>query len=185
MIASGGMLFHRFALLCALALLPAPAAANSQSPWHGAREGVALKATALQREQVAAFYQARGFAPAAIADYAAACVFSLELHNGGRQPLRLRLADLRAQSPSGTVRFRQPQAWQAEWDRLGVAEPARIAFRWAQFQAGQEFAPGDWIMGMAALERRIDAPFRLVLQFSDRKRSHEIAIDHVRCAPLD
>ncbi len=146
---------------------------------------MALKATALQREQVAAFYQARGFAPAAIADYAAACVFSLELHNGGRQPLRLRLADLRAQSPSGTVRFRQPQAWQAEWDRLGVAEPARIAFRWAQFQAGQEFAPGDWIMGMAALARRPDGAFRLTIPYTIEKRKHEITLDQLACAALD
>lgn len=175
------VLFAASALLAALL----PAAAQSQSPWHGARDGVAIKATALTRPAVLAFYQARGFSAEVIAPYAAACVFSFEVHNTTKKTLRLRLADWRITESAGSARFRLPDAWEAEWARRGVAAPARIAFRWAQFQSDLEFAPGDWIMGMAALERRPDGAFRLVVPYSIDSRKHEITLDQLTCAALD
>lgn len=174
----------RFAA-CAMALAMLAGAAQSQSPWHGARDGVEVKATALTRPAVLAFYQARGFSAEAIAPYADACVFSFEVRNAGKGPLRLRLADWRAAGRQGSARFTLPDEWDANWAGRGVPQAARIAFRWAQFQAEQEFAPGDWIMGMTALERRIAGPFRLTLRFSDKNRQHEIAIDNITCASLD
>jgi hypothetical protein len=171
---------HRFALLFALALLPA--AAQSQSAWHGARDGVTVKATALTRPAVLAFYQARGFSAEAIAPYAAACVFSFEVQNTTNKTARLRLADWRA---AASIRFRPAESWEAEWASRGVAEPARIAFRWAQFQSELEFAPGDWIMGMAALERRPEGPFRLSIPYTIDKRRHEITLERIACSAAD
>jgi hypothetical protein len=181
---AGVLSVSRQAVLFALALMPAlPVVAQSQPAWHGARGGVEVKASALTRPAVQAFYQARGFSAEAIAPYAEACVFSFEVRNTTKKPLRLRLADWRAEDRAGSARFGLPDAWEAEWARRGVAEPARIAFRWAQFQAEQEFAPGDWIMGMAAVVRRPDGRFRLIIPYTIGNRSHEIAIDNVACAP--
>lgn len=133
----------------------------------------------LARDQVLAFYGARGFDASALAAYADACVLSFTLRNAGRQTLRHRLADWTA---GDGVRFRPLAAWDAEWEKRGVPPPARIAFRWAQFPEEQEFAPGDWIMGMAALERRIVGPFRVVARYADEKGEHEIATAAVACA---
>lgn len=166
-----------------MALAMLAGTAQSQSPWHGARDGLEVKAMALTRPAVLAFYQARGFSAEAIAPYADACVFSFEVRNTGRGPLRLRLADWRAENRAGGVRFMLLDAWDAEWVRRGVAEPARIAFRWAQFQAEQELAPGDWIMGMAALERRPPGRFRMSLRYRNGKGNREVVIDNVACAP--
>ena len=182
----GVLSVSRQAVLFALALMPAlPVVAQSQSAWHAARGGVEVKANALTRPAVLAFYQARGFSAEAIAPYADACVFSFEVRNTTKKALRLRLADWRAEDGAGSARFGLPDAWEAEWARRGVPQAARIAFRWAQFQAEQEFAPGDWIMGMAAVERRHDGRFRLVIPYTIGNRSHEIAIDNGACAPLD
>lgn len=178
------MIFRR-ALLALVMLFALPAAAHGQSAWHGVRDGVKVKATALTRASVLAFYQARGFPAGAIAPYADACVFSFELHNTTKQSLRVRLADWRSDSAAGAVRFRLPEAWEAEWAKRGVAEPARIAFRWAQFQSELEFAPGDWIMGMAALERRPDGAFRLNVPYAIDGRNREITLDKLVCAALD
>ncbi len=173
----------RLAIPFLLLLLTLPA--QSQSPWHGERDGVKVKATALPRPAVLAFYQARGFSAEAIAPYADACVFSFELQNTTNKTLRLRLADWRAETGAGVARFSLPRSWETEWVRRGVAEPARIAFRWAQFQAELEFAPGDWIMGMAALARRPDGAFRLTIPYTIEKRKHEITLDQLACAALD
>ena len=159
-----------------------PAVAQSQFAWQGKRDGVELKATALTRPAVLAFYQARGFSAEAVAPYADACVFSFELQNKTKSMLRLRLADWRA---AGSIRFRAAESWEAEWARRNVAEPARIAFRWAQFQSELEFAPGDWIMGMAAPERRPDGAFRLTIPYTIGKKKHEITLDRIACAAAD
>ena len=163
-------------------LMVAPVAAQSQSAWHGVQDGVEARATALTRPAVLAFYQARGFSAQAIAPYADACVFSFELRNTTKKILRLVLADWRAQTTAGTIRFRQPQSWEAGWVQQGVAEPARIAFRWAQFQSENTFEPGDWIMGMATLEVPLSGTFRLVARYRDDKGNHEIVLDKLSCA---
>lgn len=177
---------RQFKLLAILLVIAAlPAAAQSRSAQHGEREGVEVKATPLTRPAVLAFYQARGFSAQAISPYADACVFSFELRNTTRKTLRLRLADWRAQTAAGTLRFRLPQSWEAEWTRRGVGEPARIAFRWAQFQADIEFAPGDWIMGMAALERPPEGTLRLTVPYTIGKQKHEIVLDRLACAAAE
>lgn len=177
------MRLYRMTLLFALALLPATG--QSQPARHGVRDGVSAKAAPLTRTAVLAFYQARGFSAEAIAPYADACVFSFEFQNGTKNTLRLRLADWRVRTEAGDLRFRLPESWESEWAKRGVAEPARIAFRWAQFQAALEFAPGDWIMGMAALERRPGGPFRLTIPYTLDKRKHEITLDRLACAAAD
>lgn len=177
------MRLYRMTLLFALALLPA--AAHSQSARHGARDGVAVKATPLTRSAVLSFYLARGFSAEAIAPYADACVLSFEFQNNTKKPLRLRLADWRTGGAAGSIPFRLPASWEDEWARRGVAEPARIAFRWAQFQSELEFAPGDWIMGMAALARRQDGAFRLTIPYTLNDRKNEVTLDQLACAAAD
>ncbi|MBV6475066.1 MAG: hypothetical protein KJZ92_02330 [Rhodocyclaceae bacterium] len=175
--------FKQLAILLAIAALPA--AAQSQSARHGTRDGVAVKATPLARSAVLSFYLARGFSAEAIAPYADACALSFEVQNNTKKPLRLRLADWRTGGAAGSISFRLPESWEDEWTRRGVAGPARIAFRWAQFQSELEFAPGDWIMGMATLARRPDGAFRLTIPYTLDKRKHEITLDRLACAAAD
>jgi hypothetical protein len=177
----------RISILLAFAYCTAtaPVLAQPVAGWNAAKNGVEIKVGALKREQAAAFYLARGFSADIIAPYAEACGFSFEFRNAGKTAVQVKLADWRAAGKAGGARFTLPDEWDAEWARRGTTEPARIAFRWAQFPAEQEFAPGDWIMGMAALERRIAGPFRLTLRFYDKNRQHEIAIDNVTCVSPD
>lgn len=170
-------------IACASVVGAADVKTQPSSATQAARGGITVKATALTQDSARAFYQARGFSYDAITPYAEACGFAFEFRNTGKTVVQVKLADWSAAGKAGSTRFTLPDEWDAEWVRRGATEPARIAFRWAQFPTEQEFAPGDWIMGMAALERRIAGPFRLILHFSDKSRQHEIAIDNVTCAP--
>lgn len=170
-------------IACAVGAVALHAQAQSASVLQAARGGVTVKVTALTKDSARAFYQARGFSADAIAPYAEACGFAFELRNAGKTAVQVKLADWRAAGRAGSARFMLPDEWDSEWARRGVTESARIAFRWAQFPAEQEFEPGDWIMGMAALERRFAGPFRFTLRYSDKNRQHEIAIDNITCAP--
>jgi hypothetical protein len=145
--------------------------------------GVAITVQPLTAKWRTAFYNGRGFTEAVIRPYVQACGFSFDMRNDGASALSVRLQDWRTMDASGKEgALRLPQTWDAEWEKAGIAEAGRIAFRWAQFQSEIAFEPGDWIMGMATLEARPAAPFRLLAVYRDEKGRHEILIENLACA---
>jgi hypothetical protein len=166
------------------AALSLSAHADGDIEWrHRATQGaVTLMANALGTASRTSFYTARGFSETAIRAYAQACGFSFGMQNGGATTLTTRLADWNAVGAGGKrISLRLPQSWDADWEKAGVPQAARIAFRWAQFQAENTFEPGDWIMGMATLEAPLPGPFRLVARYLDEEGSHEIVLDGLTC----
>ena len=151
---------------------------------HRASQGnVTITANPLSTASRTSFYEGRGFSAAIIHPYARSCGFSLGMQNAGSWPIATRLADWRAiGADGGEVPFRLPEAWDADWERLGVPQAARIAFRWAQFQSESTFEPGDWIMGMAVLKDVPATPLRLIARYRDNKGDHEIVLDNLICA---
>lgn len=171
-------------LLSAALALPS-AGADDDIAWihRQTRGAVTLTANPLGTASRTAFYAARGFTAAAIRPYAQACGFSLGMRNGGTVTLSTRLAGWHAIDADGKwIPLHPPEAWDAAWHKADVPQAARIAFRWAQFQAENTFEPGDWIMGMATLEAVPAGPFRLVARYTDDKGSHEIVLDRLECA---
>lgn len=177
----------RARLLAALVLVAGyslPARADDDIVWHhrATRDAVTLFANPLGLAWRMAFYRARGFAAEAIRPYAQSCGFSFAMQNGGAAALRTRLADWRAVGVDGrVVRLRLPAEWEVRWAEAQVPEAARIAFRWAQFQAENVFAAGDWIMGMATLDAPLPDGFRLIARYHDEKGDHEIVLEQLAC----
>ncbi|MCF8174823.1 MAG: hypothetical protein K9K30_06230 [Burkholderiaceae bacterium] len=179
------MSVRRFLVLAVLAFQAGECLAVDEIEWrHRAQGGdVTLTANPLGTAQRAAFYRARGFTATAIQPYAEACGFSFGMSNIGMGSVHTTLADWRAIGSDGRrVRLRPPAKWDADWEKENVPESARIAFRWAQFQAENSFEAGDWIMGMATLESPLPGNFRLIARYRDDKGSHEIVLDPLSCA---
>lgn len=151
---------------------------------HRTEQGsVTLTANPLGGISRSAFYEARGFPAEAIRPYAQACAFSFGMQNNGTATLTTRLADWQAIGRDGRrVALRLPDSWDAGFEKAGVPPAARIAFRWAQFQAENTFEPGDWIMGMATLEQPLPGTFRLVARYRNDRGNHEIVLDRLACA---
>ena len=178
------MWIRKFAFLAVLTMLAGICQAGEDIDWRHrfSQGGVTLFASPLSKAQRTAFYLARGFTESSIQPYAQACGFSFGMQNGGTGTLSTRLADWRAVSPDGrSVSLRLPTEWDQQWARAQVPARARIAFRWAQFQAENTFDAGDWIMGMATLEAPLPDRFRLVALYHDEKGDHEIVLDKLAC----
>jgi hypothetical protein len=187
-------------MIAVLLFFPGPCAVFAEEAdivWqHRATQGaVTLTANPLGKTSRVSFYEARGFSAQQARPYGEACGFSFGFRNGGATPVSVKLADWRVIGADGVaIAFKLPEAWDTDWARAGVSQPARIAFRWAQFQSDIAFEPGDWIMGMATLERAPVGPFRLVARYSDKndttdatdatdtRGNHEIVIDRIECA---
>lgn len=175
----------KFVLFAALTMLGGVCQADQNIEWrHRATQGaVTLSANPLDLASRTAFYTARGFAVEAIRPYAQACGFSFRMQNGSVASLSTRLADWRAVGADGRVmRLRLPAEWDRQWAKAQVSEAARIAFRWAQFQAENVFEAGDWIMGMATLDAPLPGSFRLIARYHDERGDHEIVLDNLVCS---
>ncbi|MFA6311017.1 MAG: hypothetical protein WCV99_23550 [Sterolibacterium sp.] len=174
-----------FAVFAAFTTLTSTCHAVEDIAWRhsAAQGGVILSANPLGAAQRTAFYLARGFSEPTIKPYAHACGFSFGMRNTGPGPVRTTLADWQAVGTGGRrVRLRLPAEWDTQWAKAQVPEAARIAFRWAQFQAENSFEAGDWIMGMATLDAPLPGNFRLVARYHDEKGEHEVVIDKLACA---
>lgn len=151
--------------------------------WQTETTGIQVRLTQISPDQARSFYQARGFSSGAAERYASECVFMTVVRNIGDTPIQHRLADWRYESAGRPPRaIRSKTQWERLWKQQGVAEPARIAFTWAQFPATQTFAPGDWNQGMTSYSVPRGGAFTLRFVWRADGRQHSGKLEQVRCA---
>ncbi len=151
--------------------------------WQTETADIQVQLTQISPDQARAFYQARGFPSEAAERYASECVFMTVVRNIGDTPIQHRLADWRY-APAGKPprAIRSKAQWERVWKQQGVAEPARIAFTWAQFPATQTFAPGDWNQGMTSYSVPRGGRFDLRFVWRAGGKTHAGKLEQVRCA---
>lgn len=151
--------------------------------WETQVHGVTLSLTQILPDQVRAFYLNRGFPSGTVERYAGACVYMTVLRNDAAPgEMTFRLADWRVVA-EGMERPPLPvDEWMAVWQSLGLPEPARIAFRWAQFPPEQEYAPGEWNQGMLATGLPPGGRFDLTARWTVAGKRYEGKLKDVRCA---
>jgi len=151
--------------------------------WETRAHGVHLQLTQILPDQARAFYLNRGFPADAAERFATACVFMTVLRNDAAPgEVAFRLADWRVAAEGKERPPLQIDHWMAVWQSLGLSEPARIAFRWAQFPPEQEYAPGEWNQGMLSTGLPPGARFDLAARWSVAGRVYEGKLEGVRCA---
>jgi hypothetical protein len=142
--------------------------------WETRAHGVTLRLTQILPDQARAFYINRGFSAGDVEPYATACVFMTVLRNDAAPgPLAFRLADWRVRVAGEERPLRPMDDWLALWARRGLPEPARIAFRWAQFPVEQEYEVGEWNQGMLATGLPPGAAFDLVARWQVEDKNFE------------
>jgi hypothetical protein len=150
--------------------------------WETGAQGVNLSLTQILPDQVRAFYLARGFDREAAEAYASACVFQTVLRNEGNAPISFHLGDWRMLKGKTAFRLKTEHDWQHEWAGRKLTEPARIAFRWAQFPLQQDFEPGDWNQGMTTYPLPRGACFDLKFKWRAGGKTREGIVKGVCCA---
>lgn len=153
------------------------------STWQTETQGIQVRLTQISPDQARAFYQARGFSAEVAERYAAECVFMTVVRNIGEAPIDHRLADWRYRVAGQPPRaIRSKAQWERLWKQAGVAEPARIAFNWAQFPATQSFAPGDWNQGMTTYGVPRGGRFDLRFVWRSGGKTLSETLEQVQCA---
>lgn len=151
--------------------------------WETRAHGVTLSLTQILPDQARAFYLNRGFPAHAAERFATACVYMTVLRNDAAPgEVAFRLADWRVVGPGGARPPLPTDEWMAVWHSLGLGEPARIAFRWAQFPPEQEYALGEWNQGMLTTGLEPGARIDLIARWNVAGQAYEGKLENVRCA---
>lgn len=150
--------------------------------WETRAHGATLRLTQILPDQARAFYVARGFRAEDAEPYALACVFMTVLRNDAAPAaLGFRLADWRVRVNGEERLLTSVDDWMSQWQRRGLAESARIAFRWAQFPPEQEYERGEWNQGMLATGLPAGSRFDLVARWQVAEKTYEGVLSDVRC----
>lgn len=136
-------------------------------------------------EQVAAFYEARGFPVEMIELIKSRCFVTIGIHNTSKEVVWLDLERWRFVAESAEIRRFDRNWWKAQWQAIAAPLPSQSTFRWTLLPEVLDFRPDESEGGNVTLERTWE-PFALEARFAigtDRKGGDiEVRIDGLRCA---
>lgn len=104
-------------------------------------------------DQMAAFYEARGFIPAAIRRIRETCFITVHIDNKSGTVLWLETADWRITADGNPVRRLGRNYWNAVWDDIGLPQASRSTFGWTQLPDTRDLQPTEPVGGNFVLPR--------------------------------
>ena len=135
--------------------------------------------------QMAAFYEARGFGPEMIDILRAQCYITVLIENRSRDILWLDLAQWRFANADGEISRPDRNYWKARWQAMDIPLAHQSTFRWTLLPEQLDFRPGEREGGNIVLPR-LGKPMRIHARFArgeDRKGAPiDVAFDAVICA---
>lgn len=189
--------FVRFGLALLLSTAAAASAAvklstgvdeQAQLPyWEISDASMSLRLVQRLPDQTRGFFTARGF-PAAHAEIIAqSCVFQTVFKNqsqhGTPSPLEYNLRKWVITVVGEVQGLKTREDWKPDWQRLGVALPAQLAFEWSLYPTQQVYQAGDYNWGMSMFNLKPGTAFDLKVVWRQHGRAHAETIRGMRCAP--
>jgi hypothetical protein len=136
-------------------------------------------------EQIAAFYEARGFPREAIERLRRTCFVMAHVENRGREIVWLELDNWRFVAASGEIRRLDRQYWDGVWNEIDLPQAKRSTFGWTQLPEVRDLRPGEPVGGNMILPAT-DGAFTLEADFhtgrDKRKGMLRLRFTDLHCA---
>ncbi|MFN2339063.1 MAG: hypothetical protein ABR544_08855 [Gammaproteobacteria bacterium] len=136
-------------------------------------------------EQIAAFYEARGFQADMIEVLRQQCYLTVFIHNKSQDILWLDLQDWEFSNADGPVERLDRHQWKQRWQAMNIPLTHQSTFRWTLLPEQLDFLPGEGEGGNLILPR-LDKPLRIQARFdtgADRSGPPvQLVFDRVECA---
>jgi hypothetical protein len=104
-------------------------------------------------EQMAAFYEARGFPPAAIGHIRKTCFITAHIDNKSNTVLWLETANWHITAAGKPVTRLGRAYWNTVWDKIGLSQASRSTFGWTQLPDTRDLQPQEPVGGNIVLPR--------------------------------
>jgi hypothetical protein len=136
-------------------------------------------------DQMAAFYEARGFPDNAIERLRRTCFVMAHIENRGNEIIWLELKNWHFLTRQGEVNRLDRNYWMRVWDAISLPQASRSTFGWTQLPRERDLQPGEPVGGNVILPAT-DEPFTLQADFltGKNKRAGMISVrfENLRCA---
>lgn len=136
-------------------------------------------------EQIAAFYEARGFQADMIEVLRQQCYLTVFIHNKSEDILWLDLQQWEFSNADGPVTRLDRHHWRERWQAMDIPLAHQSTFRWTLLPEQLDFLPGEREGGNIILPR-LDQPMRIRARFeagADRSGAPVLVeFDRVECA---
>lgn len=135
-------------------------------------------------EQMAAFYEARGFPPRAIERIRQTCFVTVHIENKGNQVLWLEQKNWQYSSDGRNLRRLDRDYWANVWEEIDLPQANRSTFGWTQLPDVRDLQPNEPVGGNVVLPGttetfNIDAHF--LTGKNKRKGMRVIRFENVQC----
>lgn len=136
-------------------------------------------------DQMAAFYEARGFPRDAIERLRRTCFVMAHVENRGDGVIWLELKNWHFLTARGEIRPLDRNYWDGVWNDIGLPQASRSTFGWTQLPGERDLQPGEPVGGNVILPAT-DEPFTLRADFltgKDRRAGMiSVRFENLRCA---
>jgi hypothetical protein len=101
--------------------------------------------------QMAAFYEARGFPPAALTLISAACFVTVHIENKSRRVIWLETGNWHLGNNEKTLQRLDKDSWDARWDEIQLPAANRATFGWTLLPTQRDLQPDEPVGGNIVL----------------------------------
>lgn len=184
----GRIQVNRMGVVAAMALALHPVGVSSAEHGRGATlENDWLQVRVMPRtpEQVAAFYEARGFPQAAIDALRGVCFLTVGVRNKSDTVIWLELKNWRVASGASTVKRLDRAYWHERWEQLDVPRASRSTFGWTLLPEERDLQPHEPVGGnltLASTEQRFTVEALFVTGADKRGDPIVLRFNNMRCA---
>jgi hypothetical protein len=151
----------RLAFLLVFVLAGAANAADEVSRDVG---GLSIRVAPRPPQGMAAFYEARGFPPDAIASIRDACFLGVMVVNHTPEVIWFDLDRWEFRDADGPVRRLTLGDWASRWDAVGLPWAKRATFRWTQLPDRRDLQPDEPVAANVAIARP-HGPVSVLMRF--------------------
>jgi hypothetical protein len=137
-------------------------------------------------EQMAAFYEARGFPPAAIARIKATCFVTVHIENRSRQTIWMEPDTWKFSNRDQPLQRLDRDYWNTQWDAVDLPRANRSTFGWTQLPAVRDLQPEESVGGnivFPGTTASFDLEATLQTGQDRRGKQLEIRFENVNCPP--
>lgn len=139
-------------------------------------------------DQMAAFYEARGFPRPMVELLRGYCFITVSVRNKSKEIVWLDLSNWRFRSVVGPVERLHRRRWQPLWERMDIPLAARATFRWTLLPERLDLQPDEAEGGNIVLPQT-EEPFTVEAHFKRGEQQHSgrttLHVTGLRCAHDD
>ena len=136
-------------------------------------------------QQIAAFYEARGFGKPMIEKLKQQCFITVWVHNKSSHVIWLELPQWRFSNTNGVFERRDRHYWKAVWNKMQIPLAHQSTFRWTLLPEILDFQPGEREGGNIILPRD-NRPIQIQATFPTRTDKSGtpimVSFNNIQCA---